>query len=96
MSNSQQLIPFAFGAVIVLLAANLLAGTRRPATPSRIILAADAVIRGARYWVRNSGTSALRTACRAVSPSRCLKMRAREVEPRTIRSASPWWAHSSR
>ena len=31
MSHSQQLIPFAFGAVIVLLAANLLAGTRRPA-----------------------------------------------------------------
>ncbi len=31
MSNAQRLIPFAFGAVIVLLAANLLAGTRRPA-----------------------------------------------------------------
>ena len=31
MSNAQRLIPFAFGAVVVLLAANLLAGTRRPA-----------------------------------------------------------------
>ncbi len=62
-------------------------GTRSPATPSRIIVAADAVIRGARYWVRNSGTSALRTACSAVSPRRCLKMRARDEEPITIRSA---------
>lgn len=31
MSNAQQFIPFAFGAVVVLLAANLLGGTWRPA-----------------------------------------------------------------
>ena len=31
MSNAQRLIPFAFGAVVVLLAANLVVGTWRPA-----------------------------------------------------------------
>ena len=47
MSNAQRLIPFAFGAVIVLLAANLLAGTRRPA---------EAGVSGASYTNRNAGS----------------------------------------
>ena len=47
MSNAQRLIPFALGAVIVLLAANLLAGTRRPA---------EAGVSGSSYTGRNAGS----------------------------------------
>ena len=47
MSNSQRLIPFAFGTVVVLLAANLLAGTRSPA---------EAGVSGASYTSRNAGS----------------------------------------